>query len=366
MQEISKTYLEESPHILPRRYGIKPQSFLYGAPSVGKSALALLYSRAYKNTLYINCADCRTDIASAHNFITNHSVLNTFDCLIIDNYTPHLRLPSIENMLLLAQSPTDCPEGFQTKHIRALSFEEYVSFDNKNQSIDHLFKSFLKDGNLAQMITLPTYLKIPRKQEILKLALKNDFMLFAALLPLQAQKLSPHHIYTLLKKSHKVSKDRIYPLLHIWQECGIIYLLPHLMASHKKLYFYDFTLPLCVSNSKNLQAMLENMLFLELLAFCERYGVSTDIHYGDMGEFICALGVFIFLPFANEENIPPKLAKLKAPYKHIYVITFDFEGRGSIREKSLEWEAMSFIDFALEFSPKNGFLELTHFCHKRS
>ncbi|WP_300451442.1 ATP-binding protein [uncultured Helicobacter sp.] len=354
MQELSKTYLDDVAGILPRRYGLKVgKSFLYGAPSVGKSAIALLHSKAYKKCLYINCVDCRTDIESANKLILKSYLERTIELLIVDNYTPHISLPNLPHIILIASSPAHCPEGFVPKHIRALSFEEYVSFDNKNFSIQHLFNSFLKDGNLVQILSLSPSHKIPRKQEILKLALQNDFHLFSALLHFQAQKLSIHHIYTILKKTHKISKDRIYPLLHSLEERGMIYLVPHSKQKHKKLYFYDFTLPLCVSNHKHLQAILENMLLLEILNFCERYGVSEAVSYGDMGEFICDLGVFIFLPFATRESIESKLAHFRTSYPRIYVITFDFEGRGRVSLRGLEsmqWEAMSFINFALEFS----------------
>lgn len=353
MQELSKSYLEGATSILPRRYGIKTgKTFLYGAPSVGKSALALLHSKGYKNALYIHCADCRTHIESANALILKAYLERTLELLIIDHYTPSISLPNLSHIILIARSSALCPQGFQPKHIRALSFEEYISFDNKNFSINHLFNAFLKEGNLPQSPFLAPHFKILQKQEMLKLALGNDFTLFCALLSLQAKALSVHHIYTLLKKSHKISKDRIYPLLRSLKEQGIIYFVPHITHTHKKLYFYDFTLPLCVSNEKNLQAMLENMLLLELFNFCERYNVSTEVCYGDMGEFSCELGVFIFLPFATNESIESKLAKLNAPYTRLYVITFDFEGTGKIhtRTQNIEWIAMSFINFALEFS----------------
>ncbi|WP_276890569.1 ATP-binding protein [Helicobacter japonicus] len=354
MQEISKIYLDNVAGILPRRYGLKVgKTFLYGAPSTGKSAIALLHASAYKKCLYINCADCRTDIESANALILKTHLERTIELLIVDNYTPLISLPNLPHIILIAPSPLHCPNGFSLKHIRALSFEEYVGFDNKNLSIHHLFNAFLKEGNLAHTLLLPPHLRIPNKQKILKLALWNDFELFCALLPLQAQKLSTYHIYNILKKSHKISKDRIYPLLHTLEERGIIYFIPHISHKHKKLYFYDFTLPLCVSNDKNLQAMLENMLLLEIFNFCERYNVRGQVSYGDMGEFICDLGIFLFLPFATRESIESKLAKFKTPYKRLYIITFDYEGTGytSLQGQTIEWIAMSFINFALEFTP---------------
>lgn len=350
--ELSKNYLYDVSHILPRRYGLKcARTFLYGAPGVGKSALALLHAKGYKHTFYVDCADCRVDIESVNTFILKLYLERHLELLIVDNYTPHIALPHLEHIILIHQSPALCPLDFTKKRISALSFEEYVSFDNKNLSINHLFNAFLKDGNLALLHIGSSHRKILRKQEILKLALANDFALFCAILPLQARIVSVHSIYSALKKTHKISKDRIYPLLHSLEEKGIIFFVPHIKERHKKIYFYDFTLPLCVQNDRHLGAILENMLLLELFSFCEKYDKSAVIHYGDDGELICALGVFIFLPFATRESIESKLARHKHTYPFIYVITFHFEGNGKIAAQSalMEWQAMSFINFALEF-----------------
>ncbi|MCX2716375.1 ATP-binding protein [Helicobacter sp. MIT 21-1697] len=351
MQDISKSYLERVVGILPRRYGLKKDRiFLYGAPAVGKSALAFFHSVWHKKTLYINCADCRTDIESANAFILKSYLERNLELLIVDNYTPAISLPNLSHIILIAPSIAHCPKDFTPKHIRALSFEEYVSFDNKNISISNLFNLFLKEGNLPEIQRLQPSYKITRKQEILKLALKNNFALFCSLLSMQGQKLTINHIYTLLKKSHKISKDKIYPWLSSLEKCGIISLVPHRKNANKKLYFYDFTLPLCVRNEKNLIAILENMLLLELYAKLERTGKSDIIEYGDVGEFVCALGIFLFLPFATQEHIESKLATYTQK-THMYIITLNFEGKGKI--KNITYQAMSFINFALEWEAEN-------------
>lgn len=352
MQELSESYLESATSLLPRRYGLKADKiFLYGAPGVGKTSLALLHSEQYKNALFVDCADSRFCPQTANTVILKAYLERRLELLIVDNYTPHISLPNIPCIILIDKTLASCPKDFTPKAIRALSFEEYVSFDKKNLSIKHLFNTFLKEGNLAEIHSLAPHRRIPRKQEILKIALSNDFSLFCSMLPLQAKIFSVHHLYQILKKTHKISKDKIYPLLHYLEEWGIIYRVPHTKHNHKKLYFYDFTLPLCVSGAKNLQAMLENMLFLEILNFCERYGLSEAVSYGDMGEFICELGVFVFLAFATYDSIESKLAKCGIE-GHIYVITFEFEGNGSVNTQSglLKWEAISFINFALEFN----------------
>lgn len=351
MQELSKTYLERVVGIMPRRYGLKAgKNFLYGAPGVGKTSIALFHSMQYKKTLYIDCNDRRISTESANAFILKSYLERNIEQLIIDNYTPRISLPNLKHIILIAQSPNHCPQDFIPKPIRALSFEEYISLDSKNLSINNLFNLFLKEGNLPESIRLDPSYKITRKQEILKLALWNDFEIFCSLLTLQGQKLTTNHAYTILKKSHKISKDRIYPLLDSLQQRGIIHLIPHINNTSKKLYFYDFTLPLCVQNEKNLIASLENMLLLELFALCERLGINEEIKYGDLGEFVCGLGVFLCLPFATQETIESKLRKLE--YQQIYFITLSFEGNGEVgkAQNKIQWKALSFVNFALEYA----------------
>ncbi|STP10576.1 putative ATPase [Helicobacter cinaedi] len=363
MQDISKSYLERVVGMKPRRYGLKKQkTFLYGASGVGKSSLAFLHSAKYKKTLYINCSDSRTNIESANALILKSFLEKNLELLIIDSYTPKISLPNLNHIILIANSNAHCPKDFKSKKIHALSFEEYISFDSKNLSINNLFNLFLKEGNLPEIQKLDPSYKITRKQEILQLSLKNDFDIFCSLLTMQGQKLTINHIYTILKKTHKISKDRIYPLLQSLNESGFIFLLPHHTTSSKKLYFYDFTLPLCVQIERNFLASLENMLLLELIAFCERYECESSIYYGDIGEFISPLGIFIFLPFSTKESIESKLKKFSFQALHIYVITLNFEGNGKLNlaHTTLEWEALNFIDFALEFSPQAKPSHLKH------
>lgn len=369
MQEISKGYFDRAANTMPRRYGINAgKVFLYGAPKTGKTSLALLYGAQFKKNFYVDCADKRVKIDAINAFLLKNYLEKNLEMLIIDHYIPSISLPNLQHIILIAPSTKDIPPDFQPKAIQALSFEEYVSFDRKNIAINTLFNLFLKEGNLPEIYHLEPSYKIPRKHEILKLALGNDYEFFCTLLLMQAQKLTPHHIYALLKKSHKISKDRLYPLLEKLQKTQIIFFVPHLQHQTRKLYFYDFTLPLCVSGEKNFNAILENMLFLELQKQTEQtYKISnslssyfihktslespksadSQIFYGDYNEFITPLGVFIFIPFADEKIITQKLFKM--PYEHIFVITLSFESKGILKynDRQIQWIAMTFINFAL-------------------
>lgn len=351
--DISKLYFERVVGLKPRAYGLKEgKYFLYGAPGIGKSSLALLHSARYKKVLYINCLDLRTDVEVANKLILKLFLERNLELLIVDNYTPSVSLPNIKHIILIARSPAHCPSGFRQKHIRALSFEEYISFDMKNISISNLFNLYLKEGNLARVMALEPSYKITYKQDLLQLALGQDFGIFSALLSLQGAKCSTNHIYNVLKKTHKISKDRIYPLLKVWQEQGLIYLIPHISSNAKRLYFYDFSLPECVNAKKHFQALCENMLLLELLALCEKQGKDISLSYDDSGAFICALGAFMCLPFGTKDSIESKLLGLSAlAHKRVFIITLSFEGQGELRHKGAHttWEAISFINLALEF-----------------
>lgn len=327
MQLVSKSYFERVAGILPRRYGINGNRvFLYGAAGCGKSALALMRGARFKKALYVNCLDKRYEIDSLNALILKLYLEKSLECLIVDGYTSAVHLPKIENIILINQNPAFAPEGFALKRIDGLSFEEYISFDKKNISINNLFNLFLKEGNLPCIAFVESSYKITAKQDMLKLNLGQDYDIFCELLLMQGLKLSGLQIYRLLKKELKISKDRLYALLKTLEMSGYIHFVQHIKnANAAKMYFYDFALPMCVSNERNFHAGVENMVLLEIMKFN-----CGEIFYGDIGEFISKIGVFLVMPFATKEIIESKLQKVLGVHTFIYVITLTLEGGGCV------------------------------------
>ncbi|WP_095294390.1 ATP-binding protein [Helicobacter sp. 13S00482-2] len=330
--------------ILPRRFGLKNgKTHLFGCLKCGKTSIALDFAKKFKNPIYIDCKDPRLDIDNVKSMLLKYYLEKKIDILIVDNFISDFALPKLENIILITHSrDIFIPEDFLHKQIYPLTFEEYVSFDKKNLSINTLFNHFLKDGNLPEIQYLNEHQKISRKQEINYLAFKDNIELFKNLIPYQSRKITTNQLYTQIKKQLKISKDKIYHLINEFQSSGMIYLLPHIedCKKPKKIYFYDFSIPYAFCNDKSFQAIFDNMVFLELLS------KHKTIHYSENYDFITEKNqIFFCIPFPNAKLIEEKIIKSKIKYPKINIITinYDFEGRTN----GIKWEAISFMNFAL-------------------
>ncbi|PAF52086.1 ATP-binding protein [Helicobacter sp. 13S00477-4] len=346
MQDMDQNFLEKIQNftILPRRFGIKSNYIhLFGPPKSGKTSLALDFAGHFKKPIYIDYQDPRLNIETTKNILLKLYLEKKIDILIIDNFSNILPLPNLKNIILITQSKNaGISKNFISKKISPLSFEEYISFDKKNLSINALFNHFLKDGNLPEIQYLPEYKKILRKQEIITLSFKQNTLFFQSLIPYQGHKITPNQIYIQLKKQIKISKDKIYECLQTFQENQIIHFLPHIdnQSKSKKLYFYDFSLPYAFTQEKSFQNIFENMLFLELLY---KY---NNLYYDEGCDFIIQnLHAYIALPFPTEKMIKEKIAKIEKKFPKITFITISHESEG--QTPYTQWKAITFTNFAL-------------------
>ncbi|MCE3047296.1 AAA family ATPase [Helicobacter kayseriensis] len=347
MHFFSQFWNERLHYTLPRKNPIHSQkTLIYGPPRSGKTSLALDYVQnlelPQKAIIYFDLNDARIQ----HNIIKQELLKlhleRKIQCLIIDHFHPSFTFPNIPITLLISQENIALP-SFDSLFCPSLSFLEYASFYPKSSSTQTLLKNFIKDGNLPQIATTSEHQKLQIKQEILKLALLDDFTLLEKLIPFQSQKITIFQFYTILKKTNKISKDKVYFFFENLQRKNMIFFIPHLHPNKpKKLYFYDFSIPKSLSINPTIIPILENMFVLELRS------ITQEIYYDDFGCFVVPqFGRFLFVPFAQKESIEDKLSKLshqglKDPIK---IITLDYSDSGEIHK--IAWEALSFIEFAL-------------------
>ena len=347
MLEIQSFFTEKTQgfHPLPRRFGIKSGRFhLYGPPKSGKTSLALLFAKSFKHPIYIDCSDPRITPDSLKSQILKSFLEKKLDILILDNYQPLFTLPNIQNILLithLAPSSITLPEGFTSKLILPLSFEEYISHTASQDSINQLLNRFIKEGNSPQTLHTPDFHKITRKQDSMRLFFQDDYLLFLLLLPFQAQKITTNQLYLHLKKSIKISKDKLYSTLERLSAMHFLTLLPmhspdSTAPTHrpKKLYFHDFSLPYALTPAPNFQAIFENMVFLELQKL-----YTQPITYSDDFHFEVAGKIFFAIPFPSPSIIERILSK--NPKKDITIIAIN-------PIESAPIEVIDFISFALQ------------------
>lgn len=334
--------------ILPRRFGLKKGKIhLIGAPKCGKTSIALDFAKGFRRPVYIDCNDFRNDIETIKKSLLKLYLEKKLDILIVDNFVPNFTLPNFENIILITPSMQNwVPKDFFSKQIYPLNFEEYISFDKKNLSINTLFNHFLKDGNLPEIQYLSEYQKIPRKQEINFLALKQNINFFRLIIPYQAHKITINQIYTQLKRKIKISKDKSYELMERLSAKQVIYLVPSFIDVNKpkKIYFYDFSLPYSFSPEKSFQAIFENMIFLELIPKNEVIFYDENFHFITQDNY-----AYICFPFPTQKAIEQKIEEIiikKSIFLSIIFITIEYESTGKIGQ--IAWRAISFINFALE------------------
>lgn len=343
MHFFSQFFSEKNHNTLRRKISIsKPKTLIYGAPKSGKTSLAFDYAQSAnfsnKGIVYLDMKDPRICLDEARGELLKLYLEKKIELLILDRFIQPFPLPNIDSILILSDEKIEVP-GFCTLECPALSFVEYVSFCAKNSSIDSLLKNFIKEGNLPQMPFLSDHQKIQTKQEILSLALGSNFSLFLKLISFQSQKFTIFQFYTLLRKTEKISKDKIYLFFDVLQARSLIFFIPHLQPTKpKKIYFYDFSIPKTLTLNPVILPILENMFVLELVS------LNQKIHYDDFGRFIVSgIGNFLFMPFAQKEVIEKKL--LKMPKEDLIIITLNFSSSGITN--GIAWEALSFLEFTL-------------------
>ena len=335
MQDFKSIFIQKTQgfSIFPRRFGIKEgKTHLYGPPKSGKTSLALHFAKDFKYPIYIDCQDPRNNLESLTQELLKVFLEKKLDLLIIDNYTPGFNLPNIKNIILITPSKTTLIKGdFYTKQILPLSFEEYISVNREQTPLNQLLNTFIKTGNLPELITMPEYQKISRIQEIAKLIFKDDLPILYALLSYQSHTFSTNQLYLQLKKHIKISKDKLYALISDLELQGFLTLINDPKQSSKSLYFYNFALPYALSPSPNFQAIFENMVFLEL-----KSQNPNETILKENNSFILKESRFYALAFPS----PNLLEKIATTFPNAIIIAIN-----QIEYKNLK--ILDFISFAL-------------------
>lgn len=298
----------------------KEKSYIYGSIHSGKTCLALHYAKQFNNVKYINL-DMLISSESKNRELENLK-LNKYDLVIIDNFKPDfLRNLKLDSKCVFIGDIENAPSDFDKIRLLNLSFEEFLSFDKKNTSIESNLANFIKQGNNIELLFIDDFKKMERKWEIMKCGLGESFLFFYYMLNLQGAKTSTYGIYKFLKKYIKISKDRIYQLITFWQNNCIIFTCEHIdnftQHSNKKfkLYFYDFSLSE-FSENKRFHASFENMVFLELIS------MGFNLVYNELCDFIDTQKGYIFIcaPFASIDMIKARISSINASFKRQKVI----------------------------------------------
>ena len=132
-----------------------PKTIISGASKTGKTYLIYDFLSNFKSNeyLYIDFSDLRNDLIEIAKNLEEFIKKNEIIVLILENFEFQFSIPSCEN-IIISTSNNQNIEGFEHINLYALDFEEYLLHDNKHQNITQSFNSFLKFGNLPEIINL--------------------------------------------------------------------------------------------------------------------------------------------------------------------------------------------------------------------
>lgn len=288
-------------NFLERKISIKNKNtIIKGAPKTGKSYLVYDYLSQYeeKEYLYIDFDDYKNNLSDIEKHLDYFIVKNKIEVLVLENYKFDLNLPKVTSTIITTKEKNTIA-GFDLLFVEALDFEEFLLFDTKHQNSSYSFNSFLKFGNLPEIIEYSEMKKHNRNYEICKLYCddKTDFEILFLLIKSASEKKSIFQLFNSLKKEIKISKDRFYKVCEEFQDNKVIYLCKKYdqPKAVKKIYIFNHALIDIVSYKKNFNNLFKNMVFLELN---KRY---QEIYYLDNIDFYLPSEnqIILAIPFFN-------------------------------------------------------------------
>lgn len=327
------------------------KTIITGASKTGKSYLIYDFLSNFSSLeyLYIDLYDLRnSETISSQNleeFIKN----NKIKVLVLENFNFQFLVPECENIIISTTNPKNI-DRFSNINLTALDFEEYLLHDNKYQNITQSFNSFLKFGNLPEIVNLDEHKKIHRLQEIIKLSCKDEttYEILKIIIENIDEKKSLFQLYNTLKTKIKISKDKFYEVCKTFEENRTIYFLEKFNQekSAKKIFCYNFSFLKAITHTKKFKNEFSNMIFLELINKYE------DIYYLDNIDFYIKSKniAIVCIPFFNLSlNITTvqKIIKsvLEFDIKEINIITISNSQK--IPDSKIKIVAMPFYEWAL-------------------
>jgi predicted AAA+ superfamily ATPase len=334
---------------LPRKYEITAKkTVLYGPAFSGKSFIIIDYLGKFsrKELLYIDFSDVRVDIRSLKS-LQSFIDKNNIRIIVLEHFDFQCAIPEAEEVILSSVARLEI-DGFHELFVPLLDFEEFVSFnfDKKHQNIEGIFTLFEKNGTYPQMALGGTEAK--QVQTILQMYAKNSFTMLKNIALFQAQILSVHKLYELLKPNIKLSKDTIYATISRFENEYLIYFVDRFdkRGAGKKLYFADFTLKNILTFEKDFILKFQNIIFCELIKKTGQifYTLTLDFYLPKHSLAI------LCIPFLQPELINRRFKKLSKELKslgitNLQVITLGNEGK--YKDEGLTCELIPFWEWAM-------------------
>ena len=324
-------------------------TILYGAKNTGKTFLIYDYlSNCDKNYIYIDILDYKFDKSLLSN-LQQFIIDNNIKILVIENYSYDIKLPEVESIILSSKEFISI-DNFVSIKVMPLDFEEYILFDTKHQNTVNSFNSFLKYGNIPDIIDYKDFKKHIRNKELLELYEpdQTSLQILKILIKSSGELKSPFWLYTILKKTIKISKDKLYKQIKQYEQNGIIFFIEkyNQPKAVKKIYCFNHSLIDIVSSDKKFSNQFSNMIFLEL------YNRYNNIYYLDGIDFYIPSTnhIIICMPFFNKitfSNITAKLLKSISTIDIITITIVTISNYDTIYLDDIQCDIVPFYEWAL-------------------
>lgn len=328
-----------------------PKTIISGASKTGKTYLIYDFLSNFKSNeyLYIDFSDLRNDLIEIAKNLEEFIKKNEIIVLILENFEFQFSIPSCEN-IIISTSNNQNIEGFEHINLNALDFEEYLLHDNKHQNITQSFNSFLKFGNLPEIINLEEHKKIQRLQEIIRLICKDEtqYEILKIMIENIDEKKSLFQLFNSLKTKIKLSKDKFYEVCKVLENSRIIYFLPkyNQEKSTKKIFCYNYSFLNAITYTKKFKNEFSNMVFLELINKYEEIYYYEQIDFYIKSKNIAVVSIPFFNTFLNN-NLIKKIIKnaLELNIKEINIITISNSEK--IHDPKIKINVIPFYEWAL-------------------
>jgi uncharacterized protein len=327
------------------------KTLISGAFKTGKSYLIYDFLSTFKpkDYLYIDFSDLRNDANEVSKNLERFIKMNEISVLVLENFDFSFELPPCENIIISTKTPISL-KGYKNIIISALDFEEYLLHDNRHQNITQSFNSFLKFGNIPELINYEDHKKINRLQEIIELQCKDEtqYEIFKILIENIDEKKSLFQLFNNLKSKIKISKDKFYETCKLYENNKSIYFLQkyNQEKSVKKIYCYNHSFLNAISHVKKFKNEFSNMIFLELV---NKY---KDIYYLDNIDFyIKSKNIAIIpIPFFNRflmNNALKKIIKSAHEFEINEINIISISNNEKISDPKLKINIIPFYEWAL-------------------
>jgi len=283
---------------------------LYGPPLSGKTWVVLDYAASLpkKRRLYIDLSDLRIDknrlSQSLQGFIDTHRI----DTVILDSYDASVPIPRCRQAVIVTQAPFIDNPFMPLLELPPLDFEEYLAFEKRHSHLEHSFSLYLRTGSLPAMTDIHESLLTRRLHDLVRSIFPQatDRALLRQMAQYLGKPFTPHQLYTTLKKSHRISKDRLYATLKSYEARRMVAWVEKFgqPRAAKRLLIYDFAIPASLFFEKSLMGQLYTIAAWRFI----RSG--REIFYHDALDLYDPAEEhgYLLSPFANPESSAAKIA----------------------------------------------------------